>query len=139
VNNSIYQVHGYSPEQHYFVSDLGATFGTAGFNPGGKGNVENYRKSKWINSVSGGFVDFNVPASMGVGYMVLVPEVPRRIGMNWIGHHIPVEDARWVGSLLARLSPAQIRDAFRAGGYSPGDVEQFSQILEGRIRELNNL
>jgi hypothetical protein len=40
---------------------------------------------------------------------------------------------------LAQLSPQQIRDAFRAGGYSAQDVERLSLVVERRIAELNNL
>jgi len=139
VNNSIYQVNGSHPEQRYVVSDLGASFGTTGLNRGAKGNVEEYRRSKWINDVSDGFVDFNVPSDPGFGYVFDVPEMARRKGLLWIGRHIPVEHARWMGSLLARLSPQQVRDAFRAGGYSATEVEEFSQLLGHRIQELNSL
>ena len=34
--------------------------------------------------------------------------------LRWIGRNIPIEDAKWVGGLLAQLKPAQIQDAFRA-------------------------
>ena len=40
---------------------------------------------------------------------------------------------------MARLSPEQIRDAFRAGGYSSPEVEGFAQALERRIGQLNRL
>jgi hypothetical protein len=139
VNNSVYQVRGSQPEQHYVVSDLGASFGTTGLNPGAKGNLHEYRRSKWINGVSAGFVDFNVPSSPGLGYIFDTPEMVRRLGLVWLGRHIPVSDARWLGSLLARLSQSQIRDAFRAGGYSPSEVEEFVQLVERRIQELNRL
>jgi len=139
VNNSVYQVRGSHPEQRYVVSDLGASFGTSGLNRGAKGSLEEYRRSKWLNGVAGEFVDFNVPASPSIGYVFVVPEMSRRLGLVWLGRHIPIADARWMGSLLARLSPAQIRDAFRAGGYSPAEVEEFTYILGRRIAELNGL
>jgi hypothetical protein len=41
--------------------------------------------------------------------------------------------------MLARLSPQQIRDAFRAAGYSQQDCDAFAKILEARIAELNKL
>jgi hypothetical protein len=108
-------------------------------NRGAKGKVEVYRHSKWLNGVSGGYVDFNVPSAPGFGYVFVVPEMTRRLGLVWLGRHIPVADARWMGSLLSRLSPAQIRDAFRAGGYSSAEVEEFTQAVQGRIQQLNNL
>jgi hypothetical protein len=138
-NNSIYQVRGPNPEQHYLVADLGASFGPPRLNHKEKASIEDYRRSHWMNDPSGDFVDFNVPSAPSFGYYFELPEVPRRLGLIWLGRHIPVADARWIGSLLARLSRAQIRDAFRAGGYSPAEAEEFGQALEGRIRELNRL
>lgn len=41
------------------------------------------------------------------------------------------------GDLLARLSPQQIRDAFRAGGNSADEVEQFS--MSDVLAELEKL
>jgi hypothetical protein len=104
-----------------------------------KGNLEEYRRSKWIHGVSGGYVDFNVPSAPGGGWVFDVPEMEYRMSMVWIGRHIPVEDARWMGSLLGRLSREQLRDAFRAAGYSPAETEEFGQLLEGRIEKLKNL
>jgi hypothetical protein len=139
VNNVVYQVHGPASEQHYVVSDLGASFGTTGLNRGAKGNLDAYRKSKWINGTAGSFIDFNVPSAPGFGWALDVPEMGRRLGLIWLGRHIPIEDARWMGTLLARLSQGQIRDAFRAGGYSAEDAEEFSRILETRIQKLSSL
>jgi hypothetical protein len=41
--------------------------------------------------------------------------------------------------LLARLSDAQIRDAFRAGGFSPEEIDGFTKVVETRISLLKNL
>ncbi len=64
--------------------------------------------------------------------------------MMWISPHpagrpIPRADAKWMGEMLARLSPGQIHDAFRAGGYTPEQIEAFSQVLQERIAELTEL
>jgi hypothetical protein len=40
---------------------------------------------------------------------------------------------------LAQLSPDQIRDAFRAAGYSPQEIELCTQGVISRIQELNSL
>jgi hypothetical protein len=80
-----------------------------------------------------------VPSTPSIGYFFVLPDLTRRMGLLWLGRHIPVADARWMGSLLGCLSTEQIHDAFRAGGYSPPEVDEFSQVLEGRIRELNSL
>jgi hypothetical protein len=41
--------------------------------------------------------------------------------------------------VLGRLSPDQLRDAFRAAGYSSQDANEFAAIVQGRIAELNAL
>ena len=74
-----------------------------------------------------------------MGFFFDVPEFGRRVGLLWLGRHIPTTDAIWLGHLLAQLSPNQIRDAFRAAGYAPPDVEAFSQEVEHRIAELESL
>jgi len=138
-NNSIYEVRGDRPEQLYVVSDLGSSFGSPGLNWASKGHLPAYTRSKLIGKISPEFVDFNVPAPPKLNTFVDVPELTRRLGLLWLGHHIPVNDVRWMGHLLGQLSPEQIRDAFRAAGYSPGAVEAYSGVMERRIAELERL
>jgi hypothetical protein len=124
------------------VSDLGASFGSTGFGAtraGSKGNLRAYSRSKFISRVTPEYVDFTVPTRPALVHLVYPPEFVRRLGLRWIGKHISRADARWIGELLARLSPDQIHDAFRAAGYSPQEVEAFSQVVEGRIGELKQL
>jgi hypothetical protein len=71
--------------------------------------------------------------------MVNPNEFISRMDLRWIGKHIPRSDARWIGGLLAQLSPEQVRDSFRAAGYSPEQVQSFSEVVEARIAELNKL
>jgi len=123
-NNSVYQARQ-APEQRYAVSDIGASFGTTGLSWTLRGNLNAYSHSKWIKRISPGFIDFNVPSWPALN--------------RWIGQRIPIDDARWIGHLLARLSPHQIRDAFRAAGYSNQEVEGFSRVVERRIGELEGL
>jgi len=138
-NNSIYQTRGDHPEQQYVVSDLGSSFGSAGLNWFEKGNLEDYSRSKLIAKRSPEFIDFNVPSAPRVNVFINVAETVRRLKLCWLGHHIPVADVRWIASLLAQLSPEQIRDAFRAANYSPGQVETYSRVLEQRIAALGQL
>ena len=63
----------------------------------------------------------------------------RRQSMLWIGRRIPVQDAKWIGGLLGQLSHQQLVDAFRAGDYPPEQVKQFVQVVESRIKALNDL
>jgi hypothetical protein len=138
-NNAVYQE---GSRRIYFVSDLGASFGTAGRNwPKGKDrdNLDAYRNSKFIRKVTDTTVDFQAPARPRFVFLVNPKEYFRRRHLEWIGRGIPRNDARWIGQLLALLSPRQIRDAFRAAGYSPREVEGFARVVESRIATLTDL
>jgi len=126
----------------YVVSDVGASFGTAGRvrdRAIAKGNFDSYRRSKFISKIGRDYVDFTVPARESWVLIVNPKEYTRRLRLRWIGRHIPRSDAKWVGRLLARLSSEQVHDAFRAAGYSPEQVDQFSEVVAQRIAELNDL
>ena len=142
-NNTIYEVHdGDAVESMYAVSDLGASFGTSGLNRTheiSKGNLKSYTRSKFIRRIAPDYVDFNVPSRPALVVLVNPGEFFRRRRLEWIGRHIPRDDARWMGQTLARLSTEQVRDAFRAAGYSPGEVDAFTAVIEQRIGELTEL
>ena len=138
-NNSVYTTRSEPIEERYAVTDLGASFGTTGLSWTLKGSPTAYCDSKWIKAISPEFVDFNVPSGPAMTTFIDFPELARRLSLLWLGHHIPRTDARWMGDLLAKLSPEQIRDAFRAGGYSTQEVEELSKALERRIGELEKL
>jgi hypothetical protein len=59
--------------------------------------------------------------------------------MQDIVKDIPTADVKWLGNLLKQLSDEQIRDCFRAAGYSPEDVEGYAAAVKERIRALNEL
>lgn len=126
----------------YEVSDLGASFGTTSLlldHAKAKGNLDSYVHSKFIRKQHGDLVDFEDPHRPTFGVFFNPHEFVSRVNMEWIGRDIPKADAKWVGQLLATLSPEQIRDAFRAAQYEPEDVEAFASALELRITELNQL
>jgi len=138
INNAIYKEQGEAP--HYAVSDLGASFGRTG-NPltRSKDNLQDYRGTKFIQEVKADYVDFFLssrPISLTV---VDVPNYVTRTKMQGVVKHIPRTDAKWLGQLLGQLSVEQIRDCFRAAGYSPEEVEGFATVVQGRIAELNRL
>jgi hypothetical protein len=138
-NNAIYED---GPQRIYLVSDLGASFGTTGFNPrseSSKGNLKNYSHSHFIAKTTSEYVDFNVPSRPAFFIFFNPAEFFPRMNLRWIGKRVPRSDARWMGQLLARLSPSQIRDAFRAAGYSPEKTEGFAKVVESRIAELREL
>ena len=145
-NNAIYEIASSrgsdKPALIYMVSDLGASFGTAGLavpHSRAKGNLESYVHSKFITKVTSDYVDFQTPALPSFPLQFEFPEYSRRVGLRWVGRRIPHSDARWIGQLLVQLTPAQIRDAFRASGYTPEEVNGFSKVMEERIAALNTL
>ena len=140
VNNAIWT--GEDGTETYLVSDLGATFGTDHLvkaHDVAKGNLGSYQKSTFIKKKDGQFVDFGTPGRPSAAFTFAPKENFSRMAMESIGQHIPVADAKWLGELLGQLTPAQIRDAFRAAGYKADDVEGFSKVMEGRIAELKGL
>ncbi len=129
-NNQILQVRaGQSGNQlHYIISDLGATFGKTGSLPflwritRSRNNPEDYEKAKFIDGVKEGYVDFHYG------------------GKNrGLLDKITIDEARWVGQLLSRLSDGQLRDAFRAAHYSREEVQMLSEAVRERIDGLVNL
>ena len=140
INNAIYQ--GENGEQVYLVSDLGASFGTPRADwplTKSKGNLRSYSHSKFITKVTPTEISFADPAVPGFVWLVRPADFFHRLGLRWIGRDIPRADARWVGDLLGQLSPAQIRDAFRAAGYTPEEVDGFAIVVESRIAALKAL
>jgi hypothetical protein len=132
-NNAIYEG---GADRVYMISDLGASFGTTGFNPSqhtSKGNLKGYEHSHFILKTTSDYVDFAVPSRPAIFVIFNPLEFFPRMKMRWIGKRVPRSDARWMGQLLAKLSDAQIRDAFRAAGYTPEDTEAFAKVVEKRI------
>lgn len=144
-NNAVYRDKE-SGQDLLLVSDVGATFGTNGISwtlNGSKGSLNAYRKSKFILRTNATTVDFATPkpptAVLIKSLGFAAPRYFQRRRLDWVGRRIPREHARWIGSILAQLSHQQIVDAFRAGHFPPEESEQFAQIVEARIRALQQL
>jgi hypothetical protein len=138
-NNAVYNLNG---QRTYMVSDLGASFGCAGRcwpSTHAKGDPDEYSESKFIRQTAADTVSFEAPARPGPVRLTDPKEYSMRVHLEWIGQNIPRADAKWLGSLLGRLSPDQIRDAFRAAGYQSQDVDEFAQVVTSRIAALNAL
>jgi len=110
-------------EARYVISDLGGSLGKTGnLITRSRNKPSDFVKSEFIESVKGDIIDFNYG------------------GKNKsLFKDITVEDARWIGRLLERLSDEQIRDAFRAANYSPADVDLLSNAMRKRIDSLNSV
>jgi hypothetical protein len=120
-------------ERIYYVADLGATFGSTGSfisklpffgnaPAGTKGDPNGYYKQQFIDGVRNGQVVFHYK---GKDKKAL--------------EGITVENARWMGNLLGRLSDKQLSDALRAGGFSNADVATYLLAIRDRINQLKNL
>lgn len=138
-NNAIYKVDS---QLIYMVSDLGATFGSAGRTwprDRAKDNLDSYSHSRFIRRTAGDLIDFETPGRPRWVFWVNPKEYISRLHLERIGKGVPRADAKWMGQVLSRLSPDQIHDAFRAGGYSPQEIDAFSKIIQTRISVLTDL
>ena len=126
----------------YYVSDVGASFGTTGKSYSeamSKSNLSAYKSEKFISKVTDQYVDFNFPTHPALYHVFNMPWFVHSIANRWVGKHIPRQDVRWIASLLSQLSRKQIEDAFRAGGYQPDQVQAYADVLQARIEELSKL
>jgi hypothetical protein len=118
----------------YYVNDLGATLGSTGawytnapilgeIPTGSKGDPEDYAGSKFIDDVSDGKVTFHSNR--------------RRAKRAMSG--VAIENAQWMGNLLARLSDKQLSDAFRAGGFDEKETATYIRTIRDRVKRLQGL
>jgi hypothetical protein len=124
-NRIIFQPNGAGgrPELQYILSDLGATFGkTGGFISRSRNRPENYAKSKFVEGVEGNRVKFAYGGKN-----------------SGLFANITVEQAKWIGSLLSRVSDKQLSDAFRAANYSADEIQLLTTTTRARINQLVNL
>ena len=144
-NNAVY-ADSKNSAQIFLASDIGASFGANRYGFSGsraKGNLDSYKDSKFIVRTSPTEVDFGTPSpplnplamAAGFGEIMYAARTP----LDWIGKNIPIEDARWIGSMLGQLSHQQLMDAFRAGNFPEDEVDDYVHVLESRIGELKGL
>ncbi len=110
-------------ELRYIISDLGGSFGkTGGAISRSRNKPSDYVKAHFIEKVKGDTIAFHYD------------------GKNKkLFDNISVADARWVSGWLGRLNDEQIRDAFRAANYSPGDVDELAGAFRERIKTLTSI
>ena len=128
--------------REFMVNDLGSTFGTPRRDwplVKAKGNFDEYNGTRFIRQVTPEYVDFNIPAKPSILTAVSPRDYFSHRKLRWIGRNIPRADAHWIGEMLSHLSHDQIRDAFRAAGYGPGEIEGFTKVVEHRIAQLQDL
>ncbi|HZH31894.1 MAG TPA: hypothetical protein VEY11_14105 [Pyrinomonadaceae bacterium] len=114
---------------HYIVSDLGATFGRVKVDAPviwrikrNRNDPADYAADPFLEDVTDGRV-----------FLFYKGKSQRMFD------DLRVEEAAWLGGLLAQLSDRQIGDAFRAANYTPGEVLLMTRAVRARIKELANI
>jgi len=136
-NNAVYSIKS---QQYYAVSDLGASFGkTGGVGSRTKSQLDDYVESKFVDKTDEDVVDLRIKSRPFFLLAVDPYHYNKLTSREKVGKGIPREDARWLGQILGRLSIQQIRDCFRAAGYSSAEVDGFAKVVQARIAILNRL
>lgn len=136
-NNSIYEVNG---ERRYVVSDVGATFGNSGNSlTRSKSAAKSYANSAFIDNPTSDSIDFVLHSRPFFLSAINIPNYRNRTRMEQVTKHIPRVDAQWLGHRLSMLSEEQIRDAFRAAGYTHEEIEIYTHAVRKKIAELGAL
>lgn len=132
-------------EAQHVVSDLGATLGRSGGLGGkrSKNNLKDFLSTRFVTGVEkDGSVEFDYdtrPTKLGVFSVLYPPYYRGEVKKEKSMRRIPVENARWIGSLLSQLTDEQLRDAFRAARYNPSTMEGYVRALRQRINQLTRL
>lgn len=129
-NNVVILARGqHTNELRYVISDLGTTFGKTGTLPviwlftRSRNKPEDYEKAKFIEGVrDNGMVNFRYGGKK-----------------QEVFDDITVPQAKWLGQLLSRLSPGQIKDAFRAANYNREEIGVLTEAVLDRIEQLRSL
>jgi hypothetical protein len=137
-NNDVYDSS--AAEGRYLISDLGASLGRTGNSfSRSRGVMKDYVKTKFIKKVTSEDVDLVMHSRPFFLAIFNFPYYRTRTRMESVARHIPIADARWIGNRLGQFSPEQIRDCFRAAGFSPDEVEGYTGIVMQRIEALKKL
>jgi hypothetical protein len=146
-NHVVYEKNPTSGEMEarYMVTDLGATLGRVG-GLGGKrvkNSLEDFKQTKFIIGVDNGVVEFDYstrPQGAGKFASIFSPGYGKsQANKEKAMRRIPVENARWMGGMLSRLSENQLKDVFRAANYDHATMEGFVKTLQERIERLARL
>jgi len=140
-NNDVYDVYDQgSAAGRHVVSDLGASLGRTGSSfTRSRGVMRDYAETKFIKKVTPEYVDLVMHSRPFFMAIFNFPYYFTRTRMESVAKHIPIADARWIGNRLSQFSPEQIRDCFRAAGFTPAEIEGYSTAVMQRIEALKKL
>jgi hypothetical protein len=137
INNTIHEVRG---ERQYVVTDLGASFGNTGNSlTRSKSAPQEYADTEFVERATPGFVDFVLHSRPFFLGALDIANYQTRTRMEEVTKKIPRADAKWLGRRLSMLSSQQIRDCFRAAGYSSTDIGIYTRAIRQRIADLQAL
>jgi hypothetical protein len=126
-NNTVYRVqsNGDGPRSMYVVKDLGGSLGKTTWPfPGTRNDLEGFAREPFIDRVAGNRVTFHYQGAWREPHLVA---------------SVTPADVRWMCDLLARLSPQQWAEAFRAGGYTETEASRYIERLRQKIAEGQNI
>jgi len=125
-NNRMLSTHNEGtgqPELLYVISDLGGSMGkTGGIFSRSRNKPTDFVKAEFIEGVKQDVIDFHY-----------------RGKNKAVFDGITLDDARWIGRWLGKLSDEQLKDAFRAANYDAEDVDAMAQTVRERINLLVHL
>ena len=134
------QINNGSADGQYGVDDLGASFGQTGNSfTRSKGVMKDYARATFIDVVTPTYVDFVMHSRPFLLSIFNFPNYRFRTRMESVVKRIPIADVRWIGSRLGQLSTEQIRDSFRAAGFSFREVNGYTKVVMQRIAALKKL
>ena len=143
--NNVILHDSHTGEARYVVSDLGATLGRAGGLGGTrtKNNLRDFLSTRFVTGVEDdGTVEFDYdtrPTKLGMLTIFYPPYYFGEVRKEKSMRGIPIEHARWIGSLLSQLTDEQLRDSFRAAYYDRATTEAYVRSLRQRINQLSQL
>ena len=101
--------------------------------------MEAYVHSKFIVRTTADTVDFDIHARPLPPTIIDFHYYENLVHGQEVFKNIPRADAKWMGQRLAQLSDSQIRDCFRAAGFSPEEVDGYTSAVHQRIAALTAL
>jgi hypothetical protein len=120
-NNEVYEVERGQREEArrwYVVKDLGASLGETGrFDPR-RGYIDGFEREPFVLGVENGFVRF---AFRGRHQELL--------------QRIAIADVKWISGRVLKITDAQFKDAFRAGGYDDVVTSRYIARIRQKAQE----
>jgi hypothetical protein len=120
-NNEMYDVNARPAEgaqRWYVLKDLGASLGETGRMDPRRGYIDGFEQEPFITGVKDGFVQF--------GFRGRHQELLKQIR---------AADVHWMCERLQKVSDQQLRDAFRAGNFTPEVTARYIARIRQKVKE----